>query len=60
MVCDAKIIISPWGFGELSHKDEEAHWCRSIVVRDLKAILLLFFNRESLSCVFLQYFCMIT
>ena len=33
MVCDSKIVVSPWGFGEWSHKDEEAQWCQSIVVQ---------------------------
>ena len=32
-VCDSKIVISPHGYGEWSHKDEHAAWCHTIVVK---------------------------
>jgi hypothetical protein len=32
-MCNAKIVISPFGFGEYSFTDEQAAWCHTIVVK---------------------------
>ena len=32
-LCNSKILVSPWGYGEWSGKDEESAWCGTLLIK---------------------------